>query len=67
MDLNTNGHHKLRHDQLRTKRLHILSQLDNLGKQYNEINDWRTREVIKQQIFTLGQELVNVKGKHHEL
>ena len=58
---------KQRRTQFRAKRLHLLSQIDNLGQQFNVTNDWRAREVIKQQIITLAQELDNVRGKHHEL
>ena len=48
------------------KRLHLLSQIDNLGQQFNVTSDWIAREVIKQQIITLAQELDCEKGKHHE-
>ncbi len=58
---------KQKRNQIRAKRVHLLKQIDNLGQQFNVTNDWRAREVIKQQIITLGQELENAKGKHHEL
>lgn len=48
------------------KCLHLLSQIDNLGQQFNVTSDWIAREVIKQQIITLAQELDSAKGKYYE-
>ena len=55
---------KQKRAQIRAKRLHLLKQIDKLNQEVIAVNDWRAREVIKQQIINLSKELDNVKGKH---